>query len=322
MGKIILEIILLIFGFVCLIKGADFFVDGAASLAKRLKIPSLIVGLTIVAMGTSAPELAVSISSAMKGSNGLAVSNVIGSNMFNLLVVLGVCSAIMPITVSKEALKRDFPISMGATILFFLFVFNGVLSRWESTILFALIIGYMVMTVIAAKHIKYEKEVPPKFNPIICALCLIGGAAAIVVGGNLVVDNAKAIAISAGMSDTLVGLTICAVGTSLPELVTSVTASKKGENDMAIGNVVGSNIFNILCILGISGMIKPIDLTLTKDGSEINTLIDGGILIAVCIITFIMCLKGKSLSRKDGVIMVIIYLVYMAYIITRNYLLI
>lgn len=322
MGKIILEIILLIFGFVCLIKGADFFVDGAASLAKRLKIPSLIVGLTIVAMGTSAPELAVSISSAMKGSNGLAVSNVIGSNMFNLLVVLGVCSAIMPITVSKEALKRDFPISMGATILFFLFVFNGVLSRWESTILFALIIGYMVMTVIAAKHIKYEKEVPPKFNPLICALCLIGGAAAIVVGGNLVVDNAKAIAISAGMSDTLVGLTICAVGTSLPELVTSVTASKKGENDMAVGNVVGSNIFNILCILGISGMIKPIDLTLTKDGSEINTLIDGGILIAVCIITFIMCLKGKSLSRKDGVIMVIIYLVYMAYIIARNYLLI
>lgn len=322
MGKIILEIILLIFGFVCLIKGADFFVDGAASLAKRLKIPSLIVGLTIVAMGTSAPELAVSISSAMKGSNGLAVSNVIGSNMFNLLVVLGVCSAIMPITVSKEALKRDFPISMGATILFFLFVFNGVLSRWESTILFALIIGYMAMTIIAAKHIKYEKEVPPKFNPLICALCLIGGAAAIVVGGNLVVDNAKAIAISAGMSDTLVGLTICAVGTSLPELVTSVTASKKGENDMAVGNVVGSNIFNILCILGISGMIKPIDLTLTKDGSEINTLIDGGILIAVCIITFIMCLKGKSLSRKDGVIMVIIYLVYMAYIIARNYLLI
>ncbi len=319
MGKIILEIILLVFGFACLIKGADFFVDGAASLAKKLKIPSLIVGLTIVAMGTSAPELAVSISSAVKGSNGLAVSNVIGSNMFNLLVVLGVCSAIMPIAVSKDALRRDFPISIGAAILFFLFILNGVLERWEAVILFALIIGYMIMTIIIAKHSEYDEEEPVRFNPLTCALCLIGGAAAIVVGGNLAVDNAKAIALTAGMSDTLVGLTICAVGTSLPELVTSVTASKKGENDMAVGNVVGSNIFNILCILGISGMIKPIDLTLAGDGSDVNALIDGGILLVICIISFIMCLVGKKLSRRDGIIMVFMYLAYMAYIIARNY---
>ncbi|MBO5448066.1 MAG: calcium/sodium antiporter [Ruminococcus sp.] len=318
--KIILEIILLAVGFVCLIKGADFFVDGASALAKKMKIPSLIIGLTIVAMGTSAPELAVSISSAAKGSNAMAVSNVIGSNLFNLLMVLGICAAIMPIVVTKEVLRRDYPVSIAASVLFILFILDGVLSRTEAAVLFLCLIAYMIVTIINAKKNKIaDEENDQSFSPIKCAFFLIGGILAIVLGGNLVVDNAKAIAIAAGMSETLVGLTICAVGTSLPELVTSMTASKKGENDMAVGNVVGSNIFNIFCILGISGIISPIDLKASGDGSEVSALMDGAILFAVSIIALILCIKGKKLSRSDGILMSLIYLAYMAFIVARNY---
>lgn len=323
MGSIILNIALLIVGFVLLIKGADFFVDGSSALAKKMKIPSLIVGLTIVAMGTSAPELAVSISSAVKGSNGLAVSNVIGSNMFNLLMVLGVCSAIMPIKVNDDVVKRDYPISVAAMMVFVIFIINGVLARWEAAILFAALIAYIIMSIKNAKRGKTEEEPPADFSPVKCALCIIGGAAGIVLGGNLVVDNAQSIATAAGMSETLVGLTICAMGTSLPELVTSITASKKGENDMAVGNVVGSNIFNVLAILGISGVITPIDLSATAalrgDGSDVNAVIDGIIMIAASIAAYVCCITGRKISRVQGVSLVIIYAAYMAYIIIRNY---
>lgn len=311
--------ILLLAGFAVLIKGADFFVEGSSALAKKMKIPSLIVGLTIVAMGTSAPELAVSISSAMKGSNGLAVSNVIGSNLFNLLMVLGVCAAISPIMVNDNVIKRDYPISIAAMALFAVFILNGVLSRWEAVILFIGLIAYIVCSIRAARSEITDEEPPASFSPIKCALCIIGGAAAIVLGGQLVVDNAQSIAVAAGMSETLVGLTICAMGTSLPELVTSITASKKGENDMAVGNVIGSNIFNVLAILGISGMILPIDLTLAGDGSDISAIIDSFILLASSIAAFIFCRTVRSISRGEGITLVLVYAAYMAYIIIRNY---
>lgn len=314
--KIILNIILLLVGFFLLIKGADFFVDGSASLAKKMKIPSLIVGLTIVAMGTSAPELAVSVSSALKGSNGLAVSNVIGSNLFNLLMVLGVCAAIKPISVNEDVVKRDYPISVAAMVLFVIFILNGVLGRVEGAILLAALIAYIIMSIKLAKSNKTEDEAPQEFSPIKCALFIIGGVAGIVIGGNLVVDNAQSIAMAAGMSETLVGLTICAMGTSLPELVTSITASKKGENDMAMGNVVGSNLFNALGILGVSGLITPINLAGTA-GTE--ALIDGIILIAASIVAFVCCMTGRKISRVQGVVLVLIYAAYMVYIIARNY---
>lgn len=317
--KLLLDIVLLVVGFVLLIKGADFFVDGASSLAKKMKIPSLIVGLTIVAMGTSAPELAVSISSAAKHANGLAVSNVIGSNMFNLLMVLGICSVVMPITVNMKVMKRDYPVQTIGLLLFVLFIINGKLERWEAGVLFAILVGYMIMTVLDALKNPSEEEPPKKFNALICAASIIGGAAAIVFGGNLVVDHAQSIALRFGMSETLVGLTICAVGTSLPELVTSIVASKKGENDMAVGNVVGSNIFNVLCILGISGLISPIDLRLNNDGSDVNALIDGCILMGMYGLVFIFCLRGRKLFRSEGAILVTCYAAYMAYIILRNY---
>ncbi len=315
MGKLLLDILLLIVGFVLLIKGADFFVDGASSLAKKMKIPSLIVGLTIVAMGTSAPELAVSISSAAKGANSLAVSNVIGSNMFNLLMVLGVCSIIMPIAVNSTVMKRDYPFSAAAMLLFVIFIINGKLSRIEAAVFIAALICYMIITVKDAMKNPTEDEPLENFSAVKCALCIVGGAAAIVLGGNMVVDHAQSIALKFGMSETLVGLTICAMGTSLPELVTSVVASHKGENDMAVGNVVGSNIFNVLAILGISGVISPI--TLAK-GADVSAVTDSCILLVMCLITFLLCLQGKKLVRWNGAILVTLYAAYMAFIIIRN----
>ena len=309
---VILSIIMLLAGFYMLISGADYFVEGSCSLARKLKIPSLIVGLTIVAMGTSAPELAVSISAAVSGSNSLAISNVIGSNLFNLLMVLGVCSAIKPIDTNSSVAKRDYPISIGAMLLFVIFILDGTMSRIEAAVLIIALIAYIIVSIRLAGKDSDEEETKTDFSPLKCALGIAGGVLGIVLGGNLVVDNAKSIALAAGMSETLAGLTICAMGTSLPELVTSITAAKKGENDMAVGNVVGSNIFNVLGILGVSGVITPI-------AAEGTAIIDGIILIAVSLIAYIWYLTGKKMSRTEGAVLVTLYGAYMAYIIIRNY---
>ena len=287
----ILSIIMLIAGFYMLISGADYFVEGSSSLARKLKIPSLIVGLTIVAMGTSAPELAVSVSAAVSGSNSIAISNVIGSNIFNLLVVLGVCSAIKPIATNDSVAKRDYPISIAAGVLFVIFILDGVMSRLEAAVLLVGLVVYMIVSVKLAKKEagdSNDENVDGNFSAVKCALGMIGGIAGIILGGNLVVDNAQSIAVAAGMSETLAGLTICAVGTSLPELVTSVTAAKKGENDMAVGNVIGSNIFNALGILGVSGIITPM-------AAESSAVIDGIILAVLSAMAI-----SVSMSRKSG----------------------
>lgn len=330
--EILLNIVLLLVGFVLLIKGADFFVDGAASLARKMKIPSLVVGLTIVALGTSSPELAVSISSSLSGANSMAVSNVIGSNIFNLLIVIGCCAVIAPVGITKDILKRDYPVSIAAMLIFLVMLLigsatGGVLDRIEAIILFALMIGYITWTVIAAlkerKNAAEEKEEKP-FIWWKCALFIIGGVAAIIFGGNMVVDNASALGAAIGMSETLIGLTICAVGTSLPELVTSISASRRGETDIAMGNVIGSSIFNVLGILGISGIITPIDVTLLPDGVShdmsvlTNTLVDCGVLIGVSILAYIFCLTTKKVTRAEGGVLVGCYIAYMAYAIIRD----
>lgn len=315
--SMILNIILLLVGFVLLIKGADIFVDGASDLAKKLGIPSLVVGLTIVAMGTSAPELAVSVSASLKGANSLAVSNVIGSNIFNLLVVLGACALFKAIGVTNELLKTDYPVSIGATVLFLVFLLlGGDISRIEGCILVLLMIAYIVWTVrTALKNRCHEEEDEQKFSAVKCGLSIVLGAAAIVFGGDMVVDNAEKIGLAVGMSEALVGLTICSIGTSLPELVTSIAAAKKGQTDMAVGNVVGSNIFNILLILGVSGSISPIVIDPAK---VTNTLIDCGICLGVSILAYIFCFTGKKISRLEGSIFVVTYISYMAYIIIRD----
>lgn len=331
----VLHVLLLLIGFVLLIKGADFFVEGSSSIAKLLKIPSIIIGLTVVSLGTSAPELAVSISAAIKGSNEIAISNVIGSNIFNLLVVLGVCALIKPMHVRESVRKVDYPFSILAAIALLILMadkfmpwsnfqastqtpdkLSGIITRFDAVILILLLIVYMWITISgslrdrknAASNTEEKKE--NKISPLLSGIFVIGGVAAIIFGGNMVVDNATAIAKSIGMSDTLVGLTIVAIGTSLPELVTSVVASRKGENDIAIGNVVGSNILNIFCILGVSSLIHPISIGLTS-------VIDLTLFAIASILTYFFINSRKKITRTEGFIMVLLYIIYSAYIIIR-----
>ena len=310
--ELIKPIAALVVGFVLLIKGADFFVDGSSQVARSLKVPSLIIGLTIVAMGTSLPELAVSVRASMTGSNSLAVSNVIGSNLFNLLMVIGICAIVKPVPSPKDILKRDMFWNIGVSILMLIFMIGLTIARYEGIILLAGIITYIFVLVRSALKSGAEDE-GLKIIPIwLSIIYIIGGAAAIIFGGDLVVDNASLIAENFGMSKTLVGLTIVAIGTSLPELVTSVVAAKKGNSGIAIGNAVGSSIFNILFILGIASSLSPI--AVDKD-----LLIDACILIAVSIMAYAFAKTGESTSRLEGVIMVCCYCAYTAYIIARCY---
>lgn len=321
------DILLLLAGFILLIKGADLFVDGSASVARMFRVPGVIIGLTIVAMGTSAPELAVSISAGLSGSNEIAVSNVVGSNIFNLLVVLGVCALLKPLPTDPDIKKRDFPFSIFSTFVVALLAGNGILRgavknfrdasapagvlyRWNGLVLAALFVLYMLYTIyIARKNRTEEKEeeAMPLWKSI---LYIIAGIAGIVIGGQFVVNSAKSLALAWGMSETLVGLTIVAVGTSLPELVTSIVASCKGENGMAIGNVVGSNIFNLLLILGVSSSIHPIAITTAS-------FVDLCMALAVTLLGYCFICTGKKVNRPEGAVMVNLYALYMTYAIIR-----
>lgn len=314
--EMVLNIVLLIAGFVALIKGADIFVDGSSSLAAIFKVPSVIIGLTIVAMGTSAPELAVSTSAAIKGSNEIALSNVVGSNIFNLLMVLGVCAVIMPVPIDNIIKKRDFPINIAITIVLFGALalpligkldFGSVqmsdnvsgVSRLIGIILLVAFIAYITMLIIAAKKNRVESEPTKTMSPLKSVLFILLGIALIIAGGQFVVNSAKFIAAAFGMSETLIGLTVVAVGTSLPELVTSVVASKKGENGLAVGNVVGSNIFNLLLILGVSSTVHPIPVNFA-------CMIDFAILAVITTLVYIFSMTNK-INRGEGIVMIMLY---------------
>lgn len=317
-----MDFIILIIGFFLLIKGADIFVDGASSIAKKIGIPSVIVGLTIVSLGTSAPELAVSLISSFNGNNGIAVGNVLGSNLFNTLVVLGGTAIVAPLLIKKSTIKRDYIATLVVTILTCFLIFGVVpksenmLSRISGIILLVVCVVYMFILVKAAKKdsVKDEEntsEIKMSKNILLSLIGVVG----IVFGGNLVVDSATNIAYALGMSEKLVGLTIVAVGTSLPELVTSIVAALKGENDIALGNVLGSNIFNLVLILGASATITPIAVSGVM-------IIDFIILIAVTLfigaLIFFNKKDEKRLGRLEGIILVGIYVAYLAYIIMRN----
>ena len=310
---IFLNILLLLVGFVLLIKGADFFVDGSSSIAKLLKIPSVVIGLTIVAMGTSAPEAAVSISAALQGSNEIAVSNVVGSNIFNMLAVVGVCALISPMPLDRNIVKRDFPVNIVATVVLLALVLLGnSLGRIDGAVMLALMIAYISWLVVAAiKNREEGSDNIKTMSPILSVVCIIGGLAAIIFGGNLVVENAKAIVSAAGLSETFIGLTIVAIGTSLPELVTSIVASKKGENGLALGNVVGSNIFNLLLILGLSSVVTPIAI----DTAAIINII---VVLIITVLMWILCLFTKKLGRIPGAVMVALYIAYTVYLIIQG----
>lgn len=313
MAEMIWSIVLLVVGFVLLIKGADFFVEGSSSVAKMLKVPSIIIGLTIVAMGTSLPECAVSITASMTNNNALAVSNAIGSNIFNLMVVCGFCALFNPLTVEKSTLLREFPFSVICAILLLVCGYFGMeLGRVDGLILLAVFVCFLVWMVRSALKARAnasdeEYEVLPVWK---CIVFIVGGIIAIKFGGDFVVDGASAIAAKMGLSQNLIGLTIVACGTSLPELVTSVVAARKNELDMALGNVIGSNIFNILLVLGVASAISPIAF-ITEN------MVDIAILIAMSVLVWIFAWTKKKLDKGEGAIMLFLYAVYLVYICIR-----
>lgn len=305
-----MEYILLIAGFVLLIKGADFFVEGSSSIARALKVPSIVIGLTLVSLGTSAPEAAVSITAGLRGSSDISLGNVIGSNIFNLLAVIGCAALVAAIPMQKGILTRDLPVSILSTIVLFLMMLDGHISRPEGIFLLAAILVYMIILVKGALKNRTE-EAEEKILPIPLSLVyVVLGLAAIVLGGQLVVNNATIIAKHFGMSDTLVGLTIVAIGTSLPELVTSVMAARKGESGIALGNAIGSCIFNFFFIVGIASTLAPITV-------DMNLLVDMVLLIIINILIFIFCRTGHKVTRLEGAVLAALYVGYTAYIIMR-----
>ena len=322
----ILFILFVVIGFVLLIKGADIFVNSASNIARAFKMPSIIIGMTIVAFGTSAPEASVSITSALSGSSDISVGNIVGSNMFNLLVVLGTSAIFTPVLLDRKVVKTDVLFMTISTVLllifglFFTTTGNFMLVRVECIIMFALIIAYVAWSVIKVlKQNKSEKQAPvttptenKKPNIILSIVFLVIGLLGIVAGGDFVVFGAKNLTISMGVSEALVGLTIVAVGTSLPELITSLVAIKKRENEIALGNVIGSNLFNILFILGMSGTIKPLNIAT-------NIIIDIVILTIFTVAFLIYCWKNKNINRVAGIVMVSTYAVYLGYIILRDF---
>ena len=318
---ILIMVVCLIGGFVLLVKGADFFVDGACAISEKLRIPAYVVGLTVVAFGTSLPEAAVSITASIQHSNEIAIGNVIGSNIFNTLVVLGASALLAPVAVRRDIIRRDFPFCIIITVLLPLLILtlnggNLALTRLDGIILLIIFAAFMTYSVIAGKkqaalEVKEENEKKP-ISTLKCILYVVLGLAGVIIGGELTVYGAKELALKVGLSENVVALTVVAIGTSLPELVTSIVASRKGQNDIAVGNVIGSNIFNILFILGMSATIGNI-------GTDMNGVIDTCVLVGIMLVTFIFTLSRKKIGRAEGAVMILIYAAYTAYLLMRSF---
>lgn len=307
----LLQLVLLVVGFAMLIKGADWFVEGAAGIARKFGIPQLVVGLTIVAMGTSAPEAAVSITAALKGNAGISIGNVLGSNIMNVFIILGVTAAIIAIAIQESTIKYEIPYLIFISVAFLAMGYTGgSISRLEGIILWAFFILYLAYLFRLTKKGSDEEEEENR-SPLFLLLSGIVGAVIIVWGSNITVDSATAIAKMIGLSESFIGLTIVALGTSLPELVTSVTAAKKGSADIAIGNIVGSNIFNILFVIGTTALIIPVPFAA-------NFLIDSAIAIFAVILLWINVFKAKKLTRTGGIIMLLCYGAYFVYLLMQS----
>jgi len=308
--------VILVLGFVLLTKGADFFVEGAAAAASKLRVPAFIIGMTIVAMGTSAPECAVSITAALKDNNQLAVSNAVGSNIFNLMVVCGMCALVSPLAVKTSILKKEFPFSiLVAALLLAAGLTEMSVGRADGILLLGVFAAFLFWMVYSAKKERAQQEQSDsdeiqELATVRCIVYMAGGLAAIVLGGDWVVDGASVIAKSFGMSQNLIGLTVVAFGTSLPELVTSFAAARKKQADMALGNVIGSNIFNILLILGLAAAISPMTFNM-------ENVVDTVILILMSIEVYFFCRKDHDIRRIEGIVMLAEYMVYVVYICIR-----
>lgn len=309
-----MDYVLLAAGFVLLIKGADWFVDGSAGAAKRLHIPTVIVGLTIVSLGTSLPELSVSLTAAINGRNALALSNVLGSNIFNTLVVVGCSALLAPFVMGREIRRRDTLWNVGVTVLLCIMCYFGVLTRLDGILLLAVLAVYLWVLVKSALKSRKESQEKEEEADLLswgqCGVLIVTGIVCIALGGNVTVDAAKALAEAWGWSEALIGLTIVSIGTSLPELVTSVVAAKKGESGLSIGNALGSNIMNITFILGLSSAIHPIAVLP-------ENFIDVLILAAVALLIWAMAKASDKLDRKRGILFLLIYAAYFVYILQR-----
>ena len=307
-----MEYVLLILGLALLIKGADFFVDGASSIAAKLRVPPLIIGLTVVSFGTSAPEAAIGISASVSGGSAISLGNIIGSNLFNLLAVVGITSLVIPLTAESDVIKRDMPVNIFATGALAITVIDGVIKRYEAALFLAALAVYLFFVIRKALRNPIKTSGRRQLSWLLSSLYVIGGLFAVVVGGDVVVDNAKLIASDLGMSETLIGLTVVALGTSLPELVTSLVAARKGEAGIAVGNAVGSCLFNVLFILGITGAITPLRV-------DTDLLADVTFLAIVTLTVYLFAARGKRIGRIEGAICVILYAIYTAFIIMRAY---
>ena len=311
------SILFMVIGFAILIKGADFFVDGASGIAEKFHIPQIIIGLTIVAFGTSAPEAAISISAAFAGTTGIAIGNILGSNLLNILIILGLSACIVPLHIGKSSIKFDIPFNLFITLVLVLFgVIFGELNIFSGVIFWVLMIAFLMHLFRAAKNEMQEKdtEEPPKKQKNIFLLCLyiVGGIIAIIFGSDLAVDNATVIASDIlHIDDRLIGLTIIALGTSLPELMTSVTAARKGNADIAVGNILGSNIFNILFVLGTVSLIAPVTFSM-------SFVIDVIICIVSVILLYFLSKDDDTLSRRDGITFLLCYIAYFVYLLAVN----
>ena len=312
--QIVIQLLLLVVGFVLLMKGADWFVEGASKIADKLGIPQLVIGLTIVALGTSLPEAAVSISSAMKGSADITIGNVVGSNILNVLVILVLTASIVAIKVAKSTVRIEIPFMIGISVLLLALGMTGnVITFVEGVVLWIAFIAYLAYLFVMAKKGKEKSEEETandgKKKPLwLLAVLIAVGAAMIVLGSNFAVDGASAIATAFGLSERFIGLTIVALGTSLPELVTSVTAAKKGNADIAIGNIVGSNIFNILFVVGTTALITPVAFAP-------NFLIDSLVGIGAAVLLWIGCFRKNQLGRPVGILMLVAYAAYFVYLL-------
>lgn len=306
-----INVLFLLLGFVFLIKGADYFVDSASAIARRFKIPSIIIGLVIVSIGTSLPELSVSVSSSLNGMNDLSVANVVGSNIFNILMVLGFSSLITVLPIEESSIKFDLPFLNIVSIMLLAMLINLTLGRFNGVILIGIFVYFLwhIIKPILKNEDNIEEEIENKLSFKVIVLGILG-VIGIILGGDMVVDSASNIAKMLGMSENLIGLTIVAIGTSLPEFVTSIIAVLKGENEIAIGNVIGSNIFNILLILGVSSVISPIVVSFIS-------VIDVVFMISITILLYVFVVKNKVLNRYQGIAFIFLYIGYIFYTIIR-----
>ena len=301
--EMLVQLALLAVGFVLLVKGADWFVDGASEIAAKLKIPPLIIGLTIVAMGTSAPEAAVSISAALKGSAEITIGNIMGSNILNILIILGLAAVITPLAVERSTVRREMPFLVGISLLLLFQGWDGVISFLDGLILTVLFAAYLTYLLVRAKSQPQEQEPSGQRSLWKILLLTAVGLGAIVLGSSVAVDAACAIARLLGMSERFIGLTIVALGTSLPELFTSVTAARKGNADIAVGNIVGSNIFNILFVVVLSALVNPVPF----DGAF---RFDGGAAAAAAVLLPVFCAGAGKLKRWHGLVLLAGYAAY------------